>query len=286
MPIHVRAIDTTSSRLESDNRAIGAVERPRHRPCCADATRLPAVGSEAVPMIVVDLGCFLASRPHLHRATRRAYRPDVLYGFDPWPGLVEGDVRGRHEGGARAQGGLDRGRRDRVRPRSRSPGMGLDRDEDEGLAKRMDEGRARDARAVLRPVRVVAHAPEPPVRSSTWRAPSSRSSSTSTGRGRTRSSPSCSSNGTTRRWQMTSVRKESSSRPFFAAPYGLGTAPGRRSSRRFAVAGRADTRRRAVSTAAPSTRAAAQPLRRARASSLAIDVALVGGVASSSGRSA
>jgi FkbM family methyltransferase len=45
-----------------------------------------------VPMIVVDLGCF----PHhdhisIERLVAR-YRPDVLYGFDPWPGLVEGET--------------------------------------------------------------------------------------------------------------------------------------------------------------------------------------------------
>jgi len=43
-------------------------------------------------MIVVDLGCF----PHrdeisIERLVER-YRPDVLYGFDPWPELVEGET--------------------------------------------------------------------------------------------------------------------------------------------------------------------------------------------------
>jgi FkbM family methyltransferase len=42
-------------------------------------------------MIVVDLGCF----PHREEISIepliRTYRPDVLYGFDPWPGLVEGE---------------------------------------------------------------------------------------------------------------------------------------------------------------------------------------------------
>ena len=42
-------------------------------------------------MIVVDLGCF----PHRDEISIepliRRYRPDVLYGFDPWPGLVEGE---------------------------------------------------------------------------------------------------------------------------------------------------------------------------------------------------
>jgi FkbM family methyltransferase len=42
-------------------------------------------------MIVVDLGCF----PHrdeisIERLVER-YHPDVLYGFDPWPALVEGE---------------------------------------------------------------------------------------------------------------------------------------------------------------------------------------------------
>ena len=43
-------------------------------------------------MIVVDLGCFphrdhISIEPLLER-----YHPDVLYGFDPWPGLVEGET--------------------------------------------------------------------------------------------------------------------------------------------------------------------------------------------------
>ncbi len=42
-------------------------------------------------MIVVDLGCF----PHRDEISIeplvRRYRPDVLFGFDPWPGLVEGE---------------------------------------------------------------------------------------------------------------------------------------------------------------------------------------------------
>ena len=43
-------------------------------------------------MIVVDLGCF----PHrdeisIERLVER-YRPDVLYGFDPWPALVESET--------------------------------------------------------------------------------------------------------------------------------------------------------------------------------------------------
>lgn len=41
--------------------------------------------------IVVDLGCF----PHRDEISIepliRRYRPDVLYGFDPWPALVEGE---------------------------------------------------------------------------------------------------------------------------------------------------------------------------------------------------
>jgi FkbM family methyltransferase len=42
-------------------------------------------------MIVVDLGCF---PHHDHISIERLvelYRPDVLYGFDPWPELVEGE---------------------------------------------------------------------------------------------------------------------------------------------------------------------------------------------------
>ena len=43
-------------------------------------------------MIVVDLGCF----PHRDEISIepliRRYRPDVLYGFDPWPALVEGET--------------------------------------------------------------------------------------------------------------------------------------------------------------------------------------------------
>jgi FkbM family methyltransferase len=43
-------------------------------------------------MIVVDLGCFphrdeISIEPLVER-----YHPDVLYGFDPWPGLVEGET--------------------------------------------------------------------------------------------------------------------------------------------------------------------------------------------------
>jgi FkbM family methyltransferase len=41
--------------------------------------------------IVVDLGCFphrdeISIEPLVHE-----YQPDLLYGFDPWPGLVEGE---------------------------------------------------------------------------------------------------------------------------------------------------------------------------------------------------
>ena len=43
-------------------------------------------------MIVVDLGCF----PHRDEISIEPlvaqYRPDVLYGFDPWPALVEGET--------------------------------------------------------------------------------------------------------------------------------------------------------------------------------------------------
>ena len=43
-------------------------------------------------MIVVDLGCF----PHLDEVSieplLERYRPDLLYGFDPWPGLKEGEI--------------------------------------------------------------------------------------------------------------------------------------------------------------------------------------------------
>lgn len=44
-------------------------------------------------MIVVDLGCFphrdeISIEPLVER-----YSPDVLYGFDPWPGLVEGETQ-------------------------------------------------------------------------------------------------------------------------------------------------------------------------------------------------
>jgi FkbM family methyltransferase len=43
-------------------------------------------------LIVVDLGCFphreeISIEPLLQR-----HRPDVLYGFDPWPGLIEGET--------------------------------------------------------------------------------------------------------------------------------------------------------------------------------------------------
>jgi len=43
-------------------------------------------------MIVVDLGCY---PHHDHISIERlieTYQPDVLYGFDPWPGLVEGET--------------------------------------------------------------------------------------------------------------------------------------------------------------------------------------------------
>jgi FkbM family methyltransferase len=44
-------------------------------------------------VIVVDLGCFphrdeISIEPLLER-----FRPEVLYGFDPWPALVEGETR-------------------------------------------------------------------------------------------------------------------------------------------------------------------------------------------------
>ena len=43
--------------------------------------------------IVVDLGCF----PHRHEISIEplieTYRPDVLFGFDPWPGLTQGETR-------------------------------------------------------------------------------------------------------------------------------------------------------------------------------------------------
>ncbi len=43
-------------------------------------------------MIVIDLGCF----PHRDEISIeplvRRYRPDVLYGFDPWPALIEGET--------------------------------------------------------------------------------------------------------------------------------------------------------------------------------------------------
>ena len=43
-------------------------------------------------MIVVDLGCF----PHRDEISIEPlvarYHPDVLYGFDPWPALVEGET--------------------------------------------------------------------------------------------------------------------------------------------------------------------------------------------------
>ena len=44
-------------------------------------------------MIVGDLGCF----PHRHEVSIeplvRRYRPQVLYGFDPWPGLIESEAQ-------------------------------------------------------------------------------------------------------------------------------------------------------------------------------------------------
>lgn len=44
-------------------------------------------------MIVVDLGCF----PHRHEVSLeplvKRYRPQVLYGFDPWPELIEGETQ-------------------------------------------------------------------------------------------------------------------------------------------------------------------------------------------------
>ena len=44
-------------------------------------------------MIVIDLGCF----PHRHEVSIetlvKRYRPRVLYGFDPWPGLIEGETQ-------------------------------------------------------------------------------------------------------------------------------------------------------------------------------------------------
>ena len=47
--------------------------------------------SGSLVTIVVDLGCFphrgeISIEPLVER-----YQPDVLYGFDPWPGLVEGE---------------------------------------------------------------------------------------------------------------------------------------------------------------------------------------------------
>lgn len=52
---------------------------------CAYAVRRAGV-------IVVDLGCF----PHRDEISIeplvRRYRPDLLYGFDPWPALVEGET--------------------------------------------------------------------------------------------------------------------------------------------------------------------------------------------------
>lgn len=44
-------------------------------------------------MIVVDLGCF----PHRHEVSIEPlierFRPEILYGFDPWPELVEAERR-------------------------------------------------------------------------------------------------------------------------------------------------------------------------------------------------
>jgi hypothetical protein len=44
-------------------------------------------------VIVVDLGCF----PHRDEISIEPlvarFRPDVLYGFDPWPALIEGETQ-------------------------------------------------------------------------------------------------------------------------------------------------------------------------------------------------
>jgi FkbM family methyltransferase len=43
-------------------------------------------------VIVVDLGCFPHRDEYSIEPLVRRYRPDVLFGFDPWPRLVEGET--------------------------------------------------------------------------------------------------------------------------------------------------------------------------------------------------
>jgi FkbM family methyltransferase len=81
--------------MPTQERVLSGRSRARSGPASARRPP-PSIQRLVSDVIVVDLGCF----PHWNEISIEAllerYRPDVLYGFDPWPGLKPGenDVEG------------------------------------------------------------------------------------------------------------------------------------------------------------------------------------------------